>query len=51
MIYVDLMVAGDDPGLGEALEEIANHTSMLRVLGSYRPPRTPPSRPPSTDRP
>ncbi len=36
VIYVDVMVAGDDPGLGEALEEIANHTSMLRVLGSYR---------------
>ena len=27
VIYVDVMVAGDDPGLGEALEEIAGHTS------------------------
>jgi len=36
VIYVDVMVAGDDPGLADALEEIAGHTSMLRVLGSYR---------------
>ena len=36
VIYVDVMVAGDDPELVEALDEMANHTSMLRVLGSYR---------------
>ena len=36
MIYVDVMAAGDDPRLDEALDEMANHTSMLRVLGSYR---------------
>ena len=36
VIYVDVMVAGDDPGLADALEEMAGHTSMLRVLGSYR---------------
>ena len=35
-MYVDVMAAGDDPGLGEALGEVASHTSMLRVLGSYR---------------
>jgi prephenate dehydratase len=36
VIYVDVMVAGDDPELADALQEIAGHTSMLRVLGSYR---------------
>ena len=36
VIYVNMMVAGDDPGLADALEEMAGHTSMLRVLGSYR---------------
>ena len=36
VIYVDVMVAGDDPGLAEALGRWPSHTSMLRVLGSYR---------------
>jgi prephenate dehydratase len=36
VMYVDVMVAGDDPALADALEEVAAHTSMLRVLGSYR---------------
>ncbi len=36
VMYVDVMVAGDDPALAEALQEVAGHTSMVRVLGSYR---------------
>ena len=36
VIYLDVMVAGDDAGLAEALVEVAAHTSMLRVLGTYR---------------
>ena len=36
VMYVDVMAAGDDPKLGEALAEISAHTSLLRVLGSYR---------------
>jgi prephenate dehydratase len=35
-MYVDVVVAGDVPALAEALEEVAAHTSMIRVLGSYR---------------
>jgi prephenate dehydratase len=36
VIYLDVMVAGDDTSLAEALVEVADHTSMLRVLGTYR---------------
>lgn len=36
VMYVDVMVAGGDPALADALEEVSAHTSMLRVLGSYR---------------
>ena len=36
VMYVDVMAAGDDPALADALEEVAAHTSMVRVLGSYR---------------
>ena len=36
VMYVDVMAADDDPALGEALAEIERHTSLLRVLGSYR---------------
>ena len=36
VMYVDVMCAGDEPGVVEALDEVAAHTSMLRVLGSYR---------------
>jgi len=36
LMYVDVMAAGDDPALTEALDEVARHTSMVRVLGSYR---------------
>ena len=36
VFYVDLMASADDPKVGAALEEVAEHTSLLRVLGSYR---------------
>jgi prephenate dehydratase len=36
LFYVDLMASADGPGVEEALDEVARHTSMLRVLGSYR---------------
>jgi len=36
VMYVDVMAAGDDPELLQALDEVVGHTSMLRVLGSYR---------------
>jgi prephenate dehydratase len=36
VFYVDLMAAADDPEVEAALEEVAAHTSLLRVLGSYR---------------
>jgi chorismate mutase/prephenate dehydratase len=36
LFYVDLMAAADDPEVEAALEEVAKHTSLLRVLGSYR---------------
>ena len=35
VFYVDLVAAMGDPELEAALEEVARHTSMLRVLGSY----------------
>ncbi len=35
-MYVDVMASADDPSLQEALQEVALHTSMVRVLGSYR---------------
>ena len=35
-MYVDVMAADDDPALIDALAEIERHTSLLRVLGSYR---------------
>jgi prephenate dehydratase len=35
VFYVDLMAAADDPQVASALEEVAEHTSSLRVLGSY----------------
>jgi len=35
-MYVDVMAAADDPSFVEALTEIERHTSMVRVLGSYR---------------
>jgi prephenate dehydratase len=36
LMYVDVMAATGDPALEEALEEVGRHTSLLRVLGSYR---------------
>jgi prephenate dehydratase len=36
LMYVDVMAAADDPALREALAEVERHTSMIRVLGSYR---------------
>jgi prephenate dehydratase len=35
VFYVDLMAAADAPGVPEALAEVTEHTSFLRVLGSY----------------
>jgi prephenate dehydratase len=36
VFYVDLMAPADDPDVVAALDEVARHTSLLRVLGSYR---------------
>ena len=36
VFYVDLMAAVEDPEVEAALAEVARHTSLLRVLGSYR---------------
>jgi prephenate dehydratase len=36
VMYVDLMRAAEHPDVVAALAEVAEHTSMLRVLGSYR---------------
>ena len=36
VFYVDLMAAGEDPLVESALNEVAEHTSLLKVLGSYR---------------
>ena len=35
VFYVDLMAAADSPEVESALREVAEHTSLLRVLGSY----------------
>lgn len=36
VFYVDLMAPADHPAVDAALREVAEHTSLLRVLGSYR---------------
>ncbi len=36
VMYVDVMAAEHDPALQEALVEVELHTSLLRVLGTYR---------------
>jgi len=36
VMYVDVMAPGDAPELEAALKEVGEHTSMLRVLGTYR---------------
>jgi prephenate dehydratase len=35
VFYVDLMAPADAPEVAEALREVAEHTSLLRLLGSY----------------
>ena len=35
-MYIDVMASADDPALVDALVEVADHTSLLRVLGTYR---------------
>jgi prephenate dehydratase len=36
LFYVDLMAPADSADVEAALKEVAAHTSLLRVLGSYR---------------
>ncbi|MBI3649223.1 MAG: prephenate dehydratase [Actinobacteria bacterium] len=36
LFYVDLMAPEGSPAVSAALEQVARHTSLLRVLGSYR---------------
>jgi len=36
LMYVDVMAGMDDPAFEAALHEVERHTSMVRVLGSYR---------------
>jgi prephenate dehydratase len=36
LMYVDFMAAGDDPEVEAALKEVREHTSLLKILGSYR---------------
>jgi chorismate mutase/prephenate dehydratase len=36
LMYVDLMAAADDPEVEAALGEVGEHTSLLKILGSYR---------------
>lgn len=42
LFYVDLMASAGSPEVQEALAEVAEHTSLLRVLGSYRSAPSPP---------
>jgi prephenate dehydratase len=41
VFYVDLERAADDPDVVEALKEVGEHTSLLKVLGSYPAHPTP----------
>ncbi len=36
LMYVDFMAPAEAPDVEAALEEVAEHTSLLKVLGSYR---------------
>ena len=36
VFYVDVERAADDPDMKAALDEVAEHTSLLKVLGTYR---------------
>jgi prephenate dehydratase len=35
-MYVDVMAPAGSPDLEAALKEVEDHTSMLRVLGTFR---------------
>jgi prephenate dehydratase len=35
LMYVDFMAPLDDPGVQAALKEVEEHTSLLKILGSY----------------
>jgi prephenate dehydratase len=39
LMYVDVMASDREQALQEALGEVERHTSLLRVLGSYRSSR------------
>lgn len=41
VMYVDVMASGEDDRLQDALTEVARHTSLLRVLGTYASAREP----------
>jgi prephenate dehydratase len=36
LFYVDFMAPADDPEVEAALKEVREHTSLLKILGSYR---------------
>jgi hypothetical protein len=36
LFYVDFMAPADDPDVEAALKEVRQHTSLLKILGSYR---------------
>jgi prephenate dehydratase len=36
LFYVDIMAPADDPEVEAALKEVREHTSLLKILGSYR---------------
>ena len=36
LMYVDFMAPAEAPGVEDALEEVRKHTSLLKILGSYR---------------
>lgn len=36
LMYVDFMAPADDPEVEAALKEVREHTSLLKILGSYR---------------
>ena len=36
VFYVDVMASAEDPDLVAAVADVRRHTSLLRVLGTYR---------------
>jgi len=36
LFYVDFTAPADDPEVEAALKEVREHTSLLKILGSYR---------------